>query len=156
MMRQKHHFSGKFIAAVAACLFFSGNIAQVQADETAGNKALQFRGIMQGLDRNMQDITAAISREDWELVALLAPKIAKHPEPPLAEKMRILAYLGTKASEFHRIDAQTHEAARDMEQVAEFGDGKAVIQAFARVQENCLACHQNFRKPFVEHFYGSH
>jgi cytochrome c556 len=153
-MRQKHHFAGKFITAVAACLLLSGNIAQ--ADETAGSKPLQFRGIMQGLDRNMQDITAAISREDWELVAQLAPKIAKHPEPPLTEKMRILAYLGTNASEFHRIDAQTHEAARDMEQFAEFGDGKAVIQAFARVQENCLACHQNFRKPFVEHFYGSH
>lgn len=156
MMRQTHHFSGKFIAAVAICLFFRANIAPVQADATAGNKTLQFRSIMQGLDRNMQDITAAISRADWARVAQLSSKIAKHPEPPLAEKKRILAYLGSNASEFHRIDAQTHEAAHDMEQVAEFGDGKAVIQAFARVQENCLACHQNFRKPFVEHFYGSH
>lgn len=150
------HLLGKFIAAVAACLLLASPVTQIRADEPVGKTELHFRGMMQELDRNMQKITAAISREDWALVAQIAPKIARHPELPPAEKMQILAYLGTNASEFHHIDAQTHEAASDLEQVAEFGDGKAVIQAFARVQENCLACHQNFRKPFVEHFHGAH
>lgn len=35
------------------------------------------------------------------------------------------------------------------------GDGQAVIAAFAKVQQGCLACHQSFRKPFTEHFYGT-
>ncbi|MDK6685416.1 cytochrome c, partial [Escherichia coli] len=52
-------------------------------------------------------------------------------------------------------DAQTHEAALAMKLAAASSDGKAVIQSFAHVQESCLGCHQAFRKPFVEHFYGA-
>ena len=33
-------------------------------------------------------------------------------------------------------------------------DGQAVIASFETLQNSCLACHQDFRKPFVEHFYG--
>ena len=47
---------------------------------------------MQELGRNMQAITGAISQEEWVQVVQLAPKVAAHPEPPLTEKMRILAY----------------------------------------------------------------
>jgi len=32
-------------------------------------------------------------------------------------------------------------------------DGQAVISSFATLQNSCLACHQSFPKPFVEHFY---
>ncbi len=39
-----------------------------------------------------------------------------------------------------------------MHAVAARGDGLAVITAFARVQRACLDCHQEFRKPFAEHF----
>jgi hypothetical protein len=42
------------------------------------------------------------------------PKVAAHPEPPLTEKMRILAYLGADATKFRNFDAQTHEAALAM------------------------------------------
>lgn len=86
-------------------------------------------------------LTGAISQEEWVQVVQLAPKVATPPEPPLTEKMRIFAYLGADAAKFRNFDAQTHEA--------------ALIQSFARVQESCLGCHQAFRKPFVEHFYGA-
>lgn len=69
--------------------------------------------------------------------------------------MRILAYLGADATKFRNFDAQTHEAALAMKLAAASSDGKAVIQSFAHVQESCLGCHQVFRKPFVEHFYGT-
>lgn len=42
-----------------------------------------------------------------------------------------------------------------MKLAAASSDGKAVIQSFAHVQESCLGCHQAFRKPYVEHFYGA-
>lgn len=110
---------------------------------------------MQELGRNMQAITGAISQEEWVQVVQLAPKVAAHPEPPLTEKMRILAYLGADATKFRNFDAQTHEAALAMKLAAASSDGKAVTQSFAHVQESCLGCHQAFRKPFVEHFYGA-
>ena len=72
---------------------------------------LALRKIMQELGRNMQAITGAISQEEWVQVVQLAPKVAAHPEPPLTEKMRILAYLGADATKFRNFDAQTHEAA---------------------------------------------
>jgi len=88
------------------------------------------------------------------LVAKIAPWIAEHPQPPLGEKMRVLAFIGTDASKFESHDEITHQAARALEQVAARNDGQGVIAVFANLQNGCLACHQSFRKPFVEHFYG--
>lgn len=150
------HRVSKLLSMFAAILF----VALVSAATLAGaqttdnTKPMALRGVMDKLDRDMQIITGAISREDWPLVAEVAPKIAHHAEPPLAEKVRILAWLGTDARKFRGFDEQTHEAANAMGQAATRSDGQAVIAAFANAQQSCLACHQGFRKSFSEHFYG--
>ncbi len=144
------------ITAFSALLFLSIFSSQAWADSATENQPLELRKIMQELGRNMQAITGAISKEEWGEIARLAPKVAAHPEPPFTEKVRILAYLGTDAAKFRSFDEKSHEAAHAMEQAALKGDGKSVIQSFARVQESCLGCHQGFRKKFVEHFYGLH
>lgn len=141
--------------AVVACLFSGAFPGPARAGDATGAQPLALRKIMQELGSNMQATTGAISREDWAQVVQLAPRIAAHPAPPLTEKMRIFAYLGADAGRFRNFDAQTHEAALAMKQAAARGDGRAVIQSFARVQESCMGCHQAFRKPFVEHFYGA-
>jgi cytochrome c556 len=117
-------------------------------------KPLALRDIMQKLSKNMQIVTDAISREDWEQVAKTAPQIANHPQPPIAEKLRILGFAGSNASEFKSFDKQTHQAAKELEEIAIKKDGKGVIAQFATLQNSCLACHQSFRKTFKEHFYG--
>ncbi|MBS0291378.1 MAG: cytochrome c [Proteobacteria bacterium] len=114
---------------------------------------MALREVMDQLGRDMQAVTGAISKEDWALVAELAPKIARHAEPPASEKIRILAWLATDAGKFRGFDAQVHDAATAMGEAAQHSDGQAVIAAFAKVQQSCLACHQGFRKPFVQHFY---
>lgn len=116
-------------------------------------KPLALRAIMEKLGRDMQTVTGAISKEDWAMVAELAPKIAKHAEPPISEKVRILTWLGTDAGKFRGFDGQVHEAAVAMGEAARRSDGQAVIANFAKVQQSCLACHQGFRKSFQEHFY---
>lgn len=141
---------------VATILFATigllATIPSTRADEPT--KPLALHGVMQQLGRNMQDITGAISKENWALIAQLAPKIAHHPEPPLMEKMRILTWLGTDAGKFRALDRQVHQAATALGDSAKEGDGHAVIAAFSRVQQGCLACHQSFRKSFRKHFYG--
>lgn len=124
------------------------------ADDNAEAKPLALRKIMQDLGKNMQVITDGISREDWELVANIAPLVADHPQPPLGEKIRILRFVGTDAGKFKGYDEKTHQAAQALGQAATRQDGPAVISAFAKLQNSCLACHQGFRKPFLEHFYG--
>src|SRR3546814_20113383 len=68
------------------------------------------------------------------------------------EKMRILKWLGADAGKFRTLDARVERAANDMAAAAAGGNGQEVIRAFSEVQQACLACHQPFPKPFVEHF----
>ena len=116
---------------------------------------LEFQKVMKELGRNMQIVTDGISREDWELVAKTAPMVAKHPEPPLADKQKIIGLLGVEMQQFKSYDMQTHEAAHELEHAAHEKDGQKVISAFQKVQTTCLGCHQAFRTRFVEHFYGN-
>ncbi|MCR4302910.1 MAG: cytochrome c [Gallionella sp.] len=115
---------------------------------------LEFQKVMKELGKNMQIITDGISREDWDMVAKTAPMIAEHPQPPLAEKTRIISFMGAEMSRFKSFDMQTHEAAHDLLHAAHEKDGQKVIEAFQKVQSSCLGCHQTFRSKFTEHFYG--
>jgi len=115
---------------------------------------LALQGVMKDLGRHMQTITAAIAYEDWELVARTAPLIAAHPQPPALEKARIISFMGSNMSKFKAFDMQTHEATHELQHAAQEKDGVQLIAAFQKVQTSCLGCHQAFRKPFVEHFYG--
>ena len=152
-MQHQHPFRACLTAAAISTLLV-GACAQAWADAGDKTEPLALRQIMQELSNNMQTVTDAISREDWEAVATVAPLIADHPQPPLAEKTRIMRFLGSDAGKFKSHDQKTHQAAGALKQAAESGDGPAVIASFATLQNTCLACHQNFRKPFVEHFYG--
>lgn len=115
---------------------------------------LAFQGVMKDLGKHMQTIAGAIAYEDWEQVAETAPLIAAHPQPPLTEKARILSFVGSNMSKFKAFDMQTHDGAHEMQHAANEKNGVQVIAAFQKVQASCLGCHQTFRKPFVEHFYG--
>ena len=124
------------------------------AQATSAPKSMALRSVMKSLGRDMQTTTGAISKEDWALVTEMAQKIARHAEPPLSERKLVLDWLGSDSELFEHLDEHTHEVARAMRQAAESGDGPEVIENFARLQSSCLACHQRFRKAFVEHFYA--
>lgn len=127
----------------------------IGAQSVEAAKPMALRTVMEKLGRDMQAVTGAISKEDWAMVAELAPRIAKHAEPPMSEKVRILAWLGADAGKFRGLDGQVHDAATAMGEAAQRNDGQAVIEAFSKTQQSCLACHQSYRRSFVEKFYGS-
>lgn len=137
--------------ALAASILASAVAVHANAVEPAKPMALQ--GVMQQLERDMQAVTGAISREDWPAVARLAPKIADHPQPPLAEKIRILAWLGGDAGRFRAFDGRVRDAATAMGEAAARSNGQAVIAEFAKVQHGCLGCHEGFRASYVAHFH---
>jgi cytochrome c556 len=115
---------------------------------------LGLQKVMKDLGKHMQTISAAIAYENWALVAETAPLIAAHPQPSMTEKARIISFMGSNMGKFKDFDMQTHEAAHEMEHAAHEKNGEQVIAAFHKVQTSCLGCHQTFRKPFMEHFYG--
>lgn len=139
------------LAAATAALVAVVVLADARAAEK--EKAMGLRLVMQELGRDMQAVTGAISREDWVMVAKLAPGIGRHAQPPAMEKMRIIKWVGKDAGQFRALDARVGQAADDMAAAASRGDGAETIRAFADVQQACLACHTQFRKPFVKHFY---
>lgn len=141
-----------FIAVGVLGALLAATSPAAGADPRTEAKPTALRGIMQELGRNMLAITGGISREDWALVARIAPLIADHPQPPLAEKMRILGFIGADAGKFKSHDQKTHRAAQALERAATRQDGPAVISGFATLQASCLACHQEFRQPFKAHF----
>lgn len=137
------------MSVLAGCL-----VLVASAGQAAAGEGMALRRIMKDLGANMQAVTGAISTEDWPLVERTAPMIADHPQPPMAEKLRIMAFIGTDMGAFKGFDTEVHEAAATMGEAARAGDGEAVISAFSAVQSACYGCHSRFRKGFVEHFYG--
>lgn len=115
---------------------------------------LMLQKIMKDLGRNMQTITDGISREDWALIEKQAHLIANHPQTALSEKVRIMGFAGTSMTKYKAYDSETHEAAHGLGKAAKSKDGAGVINSFQKLQSACFNCHREFRKPFVEHFYG--
>jgi cytochrome c556 len=146
-----------FLAAVLAGLALMTARAHVLAEPKAhATQPLELRNIMKELGRNVQTITDGISREDWLLVEKTASLIADHPQPPLAEKMRIMHFAGTSIGKFKSYDGATHDAAKAVAKAAGASDGEGVILAFQKLQTACYNCHQAYREPLVKHFYETH
>ncbi|HET9452548.1 MAG TPA: cytochrome C [Aggregicoccus sp.] len=146
----KRAWSAAALAAAAGALLLPSS--RVAAADAA--RPLALRAIMRDMGKNLQVITDGISREDWALVERTAPLLAEHPQPPLGEKMRLLGFLGSKAGAFRDYDGQVRQAAQALGRAAGRKDGEGAIASFAGVQRSCLGCHQRFRQPLVERFYG--
>ncbi|HEB56351.1 MAG TPA: cytochrome C [Gammaproteobacteria bacterium] len=152
-MKTTSIFSASLFAGLTIIMASSQAVAETGADSP---EPLELRKIMRDLGKDMQTMVDGIAKEDWGQVQKAAMRIADHPAPPLMEKMRIVAFMGRDMGKFKDHDGKTHNAARDLATVATEKDGYAVISAFSRLQNTCLGCHQHFRQPFQEHFYGQH
>ena len=150
----KYNRTAKAIVAAGMIgMFLAPARSATWANNTAETNPLALHKIMQDLALDMQAVVDGISREDWPLVAKNGLRIAGHPQPPLAEKMRILNFIGSDAGKFKGYDEKIHQAGQEMKRAAARQDGTAAILAFATLQNGCLACHKSFRKSFQEHFY---
>lgn len=139
---------------LAGGLFFALSAGAV-AETADGAREMALKKIMKDLGVGMQAVTGGISMEDWPLVEKTAPLIADHVQPPMAEKLRIMAFMGTDMGKFKGYDTEVHMAAESLEKAAKAKDGEAVISAFNAVQKACYGCHRDFRKQFLQHFYGT-
>lgn len=142
-------------SCAAALALASASVPAPAETDAITVKPLALRQIMKELGRNMQVITDGISREDWALIEKTAPRVADHPQPPLSERLRIIAFAGTDAGRFKAHDGETHAAAEAVAKGARAKDGEATILAFQKLQAGCFNCHRQFRRPFVDHFYGA-
>jgi len=152
------------VSMIFASLVLGGapSVAQENQDVKTENEApkndktvepMALRVIMKDLDKKMQELTSAISREDWEAAEKAGEYIAEHPQPPLGEKLRIIAFFKTDMGKFKSNDEMTHDSGNMLAKAAKSKDGEAVISAFQKIQTGCYGCHRDFRQKFIEHFY---
>lgn len=143
------------VSTLLAALVLSATSVLAQAENgVPAAEPLVLQKVMKDLGKHMQAITDGISREDWAVVEKMAPMIGEHPQPPMSEKVRIISFMGSNMGKFKAYDGDTHEAAHVLAHAAHSKDGQAVINAFHALQTSCYNCHREFRKPFVDHFYG--
>ena len=134
------------VTAAAVGMLLSASWIAAARDTSPADRLPVLRTIMRDMGRNMQVIADAIAREDWKLVATTAPLLTDRPKPSMAEKIRLLGFLGTNAGTFRGYDEKTRRAAQVLERAARKGDGEATVAAFARLEATCLDCHRDFRK----------
>jgi cytochrome c556 len=148
----KNRIKNQILMAVTILLISHVQLLAAPPPETV--ESLVLRKIMRDMGENMQLITDGISREDWKQVEENAALVANHPQPPVAEKVRIMAFAGENVVQFKGRDKASHDAALTVAEAAARKDSHAVIADFANLQEKCLMCHQQFRESFQKHFYG--
>ncbi|MEB2347692.1 MAG: cytochrome c [Comamonadaceae bacterium] len=146
-MQLLKHLGLPAIAALA--LIATGACAQSTAEPMA------LRGVMQQMDHDAQAASAAIERKDWMAVATLASLLARHSEPPMSERMRILGWLLTDATTFRNYDKQVKAAATQLQTAALKADAAESRAAYQRMQQSCDGCHNSFRAKYLDHFYGN-
>lgn len=138
------------IGAAFATLMLAG-AATASEDDPADVHG--FHEMMEELGEHTQRIAQAINHENWSWVASEARAVADHPRPPVEVRQRIRAFTGDRHAKFAEYDKAVHASAAELAEIAEAGDGREVINAFARLQTSCLDCHAAFRDEFRRHFY---
>jgi hypothetical protein len=127
-------------------------IATLPAALAAEDMVLQT--VMKGHAKNMQLIAGGIAHENHEQVETAARAVIDppHPSSTLAEKLRLVRFLGSKLGRFKALDEATKQRAAVLASAARSQNGEATIAAFQQLQMSCLACHNEFRKPFQDYF----
>ena len=147
------HFRRIAVTAVASGMLLLSASWIAAADNTRQTARFPvLRTIMRDMGRNMQVVADAVAREDWTLVARTAPLLSDRPQPSMAEKIRLLGFLGTNAGAFRGYDKNTRQAAQALELAARRGDRQAATKAFTALEASCLGCHRDFRRSFAQRF----
>ena len=141
--------SSGFLKAILVLTAIAGTV------QTAFAKDLALRGIMAELGANVGLIAEALAREDYAEVERLANAVADHPKVPVMERAKILGFLGRRMPEFKAHDDTVHASGKALAAAAARKDGHATVEAFGELQTRCLACHQDFRADFIDHFYSN-
>ena len=143
---------GGVLAAVVLPAMMAAPVAASEDEHDHGG-VHEFHEMMEELGEHTQRIVQAINHEDWAWVAREARMIADHPRPPAEERKKLKAFTADRHARFAEYDKAVHSTAAELATIAEQGDGREVINVFARLQASCLDCHATFREDFRQHFY---
>ncbi len=117
----------------------------VLSTPTYAEEPKSFRDVMIYMGEHYTKVTQGILKQDYQQLANAANVIAFHPEPPLAQRMKIIAKLGGDFLDFKSWDDKVHLSATALAQAAKDEDINAVLEHNAAMLKNCTACHIKYR-----------
>lgn len=101
--------------------------------------------VMQRMGEEMTQISNGLWHEDYTAVAKAAENLARHPMPPLLERLSLLAQLGSDASQFMKQDKALQAAALALKEAAGQRHPDKVMDRYLVVVQRCVACHSWYR-----------
>lgn len=129
----------------------AGSVAEENAEENTGAPEAAagptLLEVMAGLQGDMDRLHHALWAGNMDSVAVAARAVADHPEVGPQERTRVLGILGDRGPAFVALDRAVHDAGVTLAEHAGAGDVPGTLEALARLQEGCVACHTEFRAP---------
>ncbi len=112
----------------------------------AKENQITFKDVMQDLLTDTQQITKGIILEDFQLIEQAANKIANHPKPDLAIRMKVVKTLGNEMGKFKAKDTVVHNSAVNILSAAKANDMNTITKEYQQLVNGCLACHAGFKE----------
>jgi cytochrome c556 len=128
-------------------LIFIGTVSQ---STFAESDPKNMKEVMQRISNDMEKLVGHLMKDEFEEVARYADKIANHDEPPLSQRLRMIANLGTEFTKFKNHDDEVHINATAMKKAADNRNVQDVIDNYTKVLTNCNNCHKDYRKQIQE------
>jgi hypothetical protein len=129
---------------------------QPASSETDAPLVLPLKEIMQGLERDLNDLAHGIWIEDHGTAVAAARRIADHPRVPPEQMAAIQASLLDEFPGFVREDAGVHNAAAAFAEASPSSLAtEEVFTVFLQIQQGCRSCHLSFRVRVSEALSGS-
>jgi len=120
------------------------DFATAGAAQSVVAEAGTLKAVMQQLGRDYAALGQAVLMEDFDAAANAAQHIAKHDQPSLGQKVKIMAGLRSEMSAFKQADGKVHSLAVDIKQAAEANDMPMLIQRQSAMLSACMACHTGY------------
>lgn len=130
------------IILISLLAFSTAAIAEDQ--EVASKNRLQL--VMMDLLTDTQLLTEGVFKEDFELIAKSAERIANHPNPGPEILQQVKKNLASEMSKFKQYDVVVHNAATLITELAANKDLVGVLSKYHTMIDGCQGCHSQFKQ----------
>jgi len=122
----------------------------VSISATEKVKEVTLKNVMQGLLTDTTVMTQGIFLEDFNMIERAASKIADHPKPAMALRMKLMKNLGSEMKNFKGFDSIVHNTAVSIKKAATEKNMPLVVAGYHQLIDGCQSCHSNFKQRVTE------
>ncbi len=137
-----------YIGSFLIALLFAPSHGFAQEHHSAhGNSehSETIKHVMRGMDKNLANLSRAIMREDYDLIASSADNIANHPGIKQKDLHALFERLGDKKEAFIQCDKTVHDLALSVSKAGEQKDMARVLDQYSAMLSKTVECHKAYR-----------